>query len=151
MPQYEHKTGYPHFLLLPSDSLLTWLSQNENVIRMSGNILLKDKILLHNTTQLHVSEGSGCDRKISVTKLCFFLGPLWLFLLYSTTQHIDCPDSSLSLHITAKLTLFLRQNSSHDSLPQQEMQSSNPNLIGLLVSQTWLHSTCWFYYFKLQQ
>ena len=35
------------------------LSQNKYSIKMSGNILLKDKIVLHNTTQFYVKEESG--------------------------------------------------------------------------------------------
>lgn len=107
--------------------------------------LLKRQILHHYTTQLYVREESECVRKMLVTKLCFFLWNcsavclLWLFLLYSTTYYTDCfqilPLPYISL---PKWPIFLKQNSSCDSLTQQETQlrDSSARLASLLNMAT---------------
>lgn len=148
MPQCEHKI--PNFLFLHSDSLLTWLSQNENVIKMSGNVLLKNKILLHNTTQLHVSEGCSCDRRVSVTKVCHLLWkgsavcPLWLFCSIPSPGTLTVPGffPFPAHHCQIDRSPWYRIRHGTPLLSKRHNQVIQTLLQGLLVSKTWLHSTC---------
>lgn len=112
----KHKTGNPNFLFLHPDLLLTCLYRMKTSSEWVGT-LLKDKILLHNKTQLHVTEESGCDRKVSVAKLFLLLKLLFLhfelFLLYSTTRHTNCFQiRPLLCKSLPTWSIFLKQNSS---------------------------------------